>query len=46
MSKLKDSCEKEKSHMDEKSSILDVVGIEIAFDFDSDAIVLGHPRYA
>ena len=36
--------ENDRSDVDEKSSILDM--LEVAFDFDSDAILLGYPRYA
>ncbi|VDB90365.1 Bgt-20057 [Blumeria graminis f. sp. tritici] len=44
MSKLKALREKDRSHIVEKSLILDM--FEIAFDFHSDAILLGYTRYA
>ena len=41
--KFEDSCESGRIHIDEKS--LDIDMLMIAFDFDSDAILLGYQRY-
>ena len=42
--KVEDFRENDKTDIDEKSPIIDM--LEVAFDFDSDAIPLGYPRYA
>ena len=42
--KIEDSRKNDKTDIDEKSPIIDVS--VFAFDFDSDAIFLGYPRYA
>ena len=39
---IEDSRGNDRSDIDEKSSILDI--LEIAFDFDLDAVILGYPR--
>ena len=41
---VEDSRENDKSEIDEKSSILDMLGV--AFDFDSVAILIGYPKNA
>ena len=41
---MEDSRENDRSNIDDESSILDV--LVSAFDFDSDAILLGYPTYA
>ena len=41
---MKDSRENDRSDIVKKSSILDM--LDVAFDFDSEAILLGYLRYA
>ena len=40
---VEDSYENDRSDVDDESSVLDV--LVSAFDFDLDAMLLGHPRY-